>query len=111
MGSWGLFSRQTRLAGSRGTAPKAGAKRLSFHHKYAFSGSGAIKGAKCLYSLVQCVAMRDQFLQRNLRVDHEPSNLYEFRLAKGPRAIDGGHLENDIPIEVNGGGTAHTHVA
>jgi hypothetical protein len=77
MGSWGLFSRQTRLAGSRGTAPKAGAKRLSVHHKYAFSRSGTIKGAECLHGLVQCVAVRDQFLQRNLRVDHEPSNLQE----------------------------------
>jgi hypothetical protein len=54
-----LFSRQTRLAGWRGTAPKAGAKRLSVHHKHAFSRSGAIKGAECLHGLVQCVAVRD----------------------------------------------------
>ena len=47
------------LVGARGTAPKAGAKRLSVHHEYAFSRSGAIKGAECLHGLVQCVAVRD----------------------------------------------------
>jgi hypothetical protein len=55
----GLFSRQTRPAGSRGTASKAGAKRPSVHYKHAFSRGGAIKGAECLHGLVQCVAMRD----------------------------------------------------
>ena len=43
----------------RSTAPKARVKRLSVHHKHAFSRGGAIKGAKCLHGLVQCVAVRD----------------------------------------------------
>jgi len=34
-------------------------KKPSVHHKHAFSRGGAIKGAECLHSLVQCVAMRD----------------------------------------------------
>src|SRR2546426_3093203 len=84
---------------------------LSVHHKHAFPRGGAIKGAKSLHRLVESVAMRDQTVHRHLGVDHEPRNLEEFRLAEGPRTIDGGHLENDIAVEVDRGRVAHPHIA
>src|SRR5215471_14259771 len=84
---------------------------LLVHHKHAFSRGGAVKGAKSLYRLVESVAMRDHLVHRHLSVDHEPRNLEEFRLTEGPRAIDGGHFENDIAVEVDRGRGAHPHVA
>lgn len=61
--------------------------------------------------MVEGVSVGNQLVQRHLRIHYEPRYFDQVRLSKGLRLVNRAHLENHVPVEVDGRMAAHAQVA
>jgi hypothetical protein len=73
-------------------------------NQHDFSRPTAIEELVGLDGLVQRKAVRDQILQRHTALDHEIRHLGQAAETKGPGAVDGQLLVDDLRADVKGGG-------